>query len=81
MTWSNRLLSWVFPLSFYLLFDFSHLGCAYDAQYYQGWGNFKGIYAQQLANTCRYTCSMVAPAIEPHRNYVTTVLGALSRVQ
>ena len=54
---------------------------AYNIQYCQGWDSCKGTYAQQLADTCGYTYTEVARATAPHRDFVTTVLGALSRVQ
>ena len=65
-----------------LLFVYLSPFCfAYDAQYCQGWGSCKGTCAQVLVDICRYTCVEVKSGTAPHRDYITTIIGVLSRVQ
>ena len=56
-------------------------GCAYDAQYNQGQESCKRVCAQQLADVCGYLCTGVVHTLASHKDYITTLLSALNRVQ
>ena len=69
-----------FVVSLLLISSYS-FSCAYSGQSCQGLGSYQGTCAQQVAGICVYTCADVVLATAPHRDYITTVLGALSMIQ